>query len=95
MKREAAKGGCIKVQHLVPENNIGFLVRLGQARNKSLSVHTQSWPQFTQVNVTYWHLYHAMENTANHITEKLLYTQRYYTQPSHRAALYYLANAFR
>ena len=30
------------------------------------------------------HLYHAIENTANQNTGKLLYTGRYHSQPSHR-----------
>ena len=30
-------------------------------------------------------LYHAIGNTANQNTEKLLYIRRYYTQSSHRA----------
>lgn len=37
------------------------------------------------VNAMYNYLHHPMENTASHNTGNPVYTQRYYTQPSHRA----------
>ncbi len=36
-------------------------------------------------HMLYWSLYHAIENTANQNSSKLLYIRQYYTQPSHCA----------